>query len=335
MRVSRLLLVVLATVLAVTSCSSADAGGAGSASATASTAASTGSVPSADATTTGPVTVEHRYGSTTVGQRPARVVTLEPQWTDTMLALGVTPVGAAIDTLMPDSRTPWQDLPAGTTTLEVGQVVPFEQIAALQPDLIVGSFTIGDQATYDRLSAIAPTVASLTDRQVDTWQDMTTTAGTLLREPAAAAALIGKVDDQVQQVATELPGLKGKSFLLGQYLVGTGLVLVADPDDGSSRFFTALGMQMYEPVAAEGKSSGAPRIQVSTERSDLLRADLVAFLVNGGDKSALADIPGFDTLPGTVDVLDYPTIVGLNVPSPLSIPYALQQLRPALEKVAA
>ncbi|PSL02489.1 hypothetical protein CLV30_110142 [Haloactinopolyspora alba] len=45
----------------------------------------------------------------------------------------------------------------------------------------------------------------------------------------------------------------------------------------------------------------------------------------------LADIPGFDRLPGTVTVLDYPAIVGLNTPSPLSVPYALDRLRPHLK----
>ena len=67
----------------------------------------------------------------------------------------------------------------------------------------------------------------------------------------------------------------------------------------------------------------------------LERADLLAFLVNGGDERDLSDIPGFCSLPGTVAVLDYPTIVGLNTPSALSVPYALEWLRPHLEATAA
>jgi iron complex transport system substrate-binding protein len=93
-------------------------------------------------------------------------------------------------------------------------------------------------------------------------------------------------------------------------------------------------MTLYPPVRQEGARTGAARINVSTERADLLRADLLAFLVNGGDRSNLSDIPGFDQLPGTVAVLDYPTIVGLNTPSPLSIRYALERLRPYLDQAA-
>lgn len=112
------------------------------------------------------------------------------------------------------------------------------------------------------------------------------------------------------------------------------MMIVADERDGSSVFFQQLGMTMYPPVAEEGEPTGDARISVSTERSDLLQADLLTFLVNGGDESDLADIPGFDRLPGAVAVLDYPTIVGLNTPSPLSIPYSLEQLRPYLEEAA-
>lgn len=333
MRVLRWPSFVLAVVLLIGGCSTATSSqtAPGSGSASGAGAATTTGSPAAFR----PVTVPHAYGTATIDRRPERVVTLDQQWTDTMVALGVTPVGYPADRGMPGGIAPWQDLPATSTALDVSTGVPIEQIAALRPDLILGSYPISDRTVYDRLAAIAPTVASLTDRQVDPWQEMTTTAGDFLGEPAAAAALIDAVDGQVRAVAAELPGLRGQTFSLAQYVVGKGLTIVADPEDGSSIFFSDLGMTLYPPVVDEGTSAGVARLQVSTERADLLRADLVAFLINGGDESALADIPGFDQLPGTTAVLDYPTIVGLNVPSPLSIPFALQKLRPALEKAAA
>jgi iron-siderophore transport system substrate-binding protein len=113
------------------------------------------------------------------------------------------------------------------------------------------------------------------------------------------------------------------------------MYIVADENDGSSVFFQPLGMRMHPAVRERGEETGEARIQVSVERADLLRADLLAFLVNGGDEGDLSDIPGFARLPGTVAVLDYPTIVGLNTPSALSIPYALERLRPYLEAAAA
>lgn len=86
------------------------------------------------------------------------------------------------------------------------------------------------------------------------------------------------MDDQVAAVAEELPGLAGKTFSLAQYVVGDSMYIVADERDGSSVFFQQLGMAMYGPVEAQGDATGDARINVSTERSDLLQADLLAFL---------------------------------------------------------
>ncbi|MFC7492921.1 MULTISPECIES: ABC transporter substrate-binding protein [unclassified Nocardioides] len=282
-----------------------------------------------------PVVVDHVYGSTEVDGVPERIVTIDVQWTDAMLAMGVEPVGYTIDPYMPDGPAPWQDLPADGEALDLTDGVPIEKIAALNPDLIVGSFSITDKRTYELLSAIAPTIPNLDEAQVQPWQDLVTMAGTVLDRPDEAESVISDVDDAVAQTAEDLPALADQTFALAQYVVGDSMYIVADEADGSSVFFEHLGMTMFEPVRAQGEKTGEARVQVSTERADLLRADFLAFLVNGGDEGDLADIAGFDELPGTVAVLDYATIVGLNTPTPLSIPYALDQLRPYLEEAAA
>lgn len=288
----------------------------------------------AAASTAEPVVVDHVYGTTEVDGVPERIVTIDLQWTDTMLALGVEPVGYTVDSSMPDETVPWQELPEDAEALDLTEGVPIEQIAALDPDLVVGSWSITDERTYELLSGIAPTIPTLDGAQVTPWQDLVTLAGDLLDRPDEAGDLVAEIDGAVEQTAADLPGLTGQSYELAQYIVGDSMYIVADEADGSSVFFQQLGMEMFAPVREQGEMTGDARINASTERADLLRADLVAFLVNGGDESDLADIPGFDRLPGTVAVLDYPTIVGLNTPTPLSVPYSLEQLRPFLEEAA-
>jgi iron complex transport system substrate-binding protein len=282
-----------------------------------------------------PVTVTHKFGSTKIDTVPKRIVTIDLQWTDVMLAMGIEPVGYTVDSLMPGSKVPWQKLPSGAKALPLTDGVPVEQVLALNPDLVVGSFSISDEETYKLLSDRVPTIAGPADTQVLPWQEMVRTAGKFLDEPAKAEEVVKSVDDKVASVMTEQPDLEGKTFELAQYVVGDSMYIVADEDDGSSVIFKQLGLTLYPPVVAEGKQGGQARLNVSTERADLLRADLVVFLINGGDESDLADIPGFDQLPGTVAVLDYPTIVGLNTPTPLSIPYALDKLKPFLAEAAA
>ncbi len=322
MRLSvRLVPLVVGLVVVLAACGGDDDAGPAAASADAD----------ADAQT---VTVDHMFGSTEVTGVPERIVTIDLQWTDVMLAMGVEPVGYSVDAFMPESGVPWQDLPAGAEPLSLDDGPPIEQIAELQPDLILGSYSITDQAVYDQLSGIAPTIAGEDALQVTPWQDLVRTAGQLLGEPDRADEIVADVDGEVAAVAGALPGLTGKTFSLAQYIVGDSIYVVADEQDGSSVFFQQLGMTMYPAVRDEGEATGDTRIVVSPERSDLLQADVLAFLVNGGDESDLADIPGFDQLPGTVAVLDFPTIVGLNTSSPLSIPYSLEQLRPYLEEAA-
>src|SRR5699024_10933000 len=169
------------------------------------------------------------------------------------------------------------------------------------------------------------------------WPDLVETAGEILDEADKATDVRQQVDAKIDQVSEDLPQLSGRSFAVAQYIVGDSLYVVADPDDGSSQLFRRLGMTLQPEVVRQGKKSGQARIKVSTERADLLTADFLAFLVNGGDKSDLADIPGFEQLPasksGAAAVLDYPTIAGINTPTPLSIPYVLKKLRPYLENV--
>ncbi|WP_129663641.1 ABC transporter substrate-binding protein [Phytoactinopolyspora endophytica] len=328
-------LVTASAVVGLTACgSSDDDAGSSEASETDGGGTSNTASETESGTLDEPVTIEHIYGSTEIDQVPERIVTIDQQWTDTMLAMGIEPVGYTVDQYMPESRVPWQDLPADAEGLSLTDGLPVEQIASLQPDLIVGAHSITDERIYEQLSGIAPTIPLLDDREVTPWQDIAHVAGEVLADPGGAEEVISSVDDQVSATAEELPGLEGKTFALAQYVVGDTMYIVADEEDGSTVFFEQLGMDMFPPVRSEGETTGEPRVNVSTERADLLEADLVTFLVNGGDESDLADISGFDQLPGTVAVLDYPTVAGLNAPTPLSIPHALEQLRPYLADAA-
>ncbi|GAB4000445.1 iron-siderophore ABC transporter substrate-binding protein [Glycomyces albus] len=106
------------------------------------------------------VTVDHAMASTEVPCTPQKVVTLGQGATDTVLALGVTPVGVV---------KPWTDdwyeyLPGEVeeATVVGTELEPdLEAIAALQPDVILGS-KLRHEAVYDQLSQIAPTVFSET-----------------------------------------------------------------------------------------------------------------------------------------------------------------------------
>src|SRR5690606_13490101 len=89
-----------------------------------------------------PLTMRHRFGTTTIPARPERVVTAGFNDADFALAVGVVPVGVA-DFIGPyaEERRPWAQEALGgaepeKVSGESGEL-HFERIAALRPDVIV------------------------------------------------------------------------------------------------------------------------------------------------------------------------------------------------------
>ncbi len=143
-------------------------------------------------------TVEHARGTTEVPADPQRVVTLEPLELDTAVAVGVTPVGAAVASNV-------AGIPAylGVDDVEPVGTVPepdLEAIAALQPDLILGTESRHSKL-YDQLSAIAPTVFIAS--QADPWRDNAELIGEALGREDEVAEQIAAVDDRCAEIAAE------------------------------------------------------------------------------------------------------------------------------------
>ncbi|WP_424447770.1 ABC transporter substrate-binding protein [Microbacterium arborescens] len=142
--------------------------------------------------------VEHARGVTEVPGQPQRVVTLEPLELDTAVSVGITPVGAAVASNV-------AGIPAylGVDGVEPVGTVPepdLEAIAALQPDLILGT-EARHSKLYDQLSAIAPTVFIAT--QADPWRDNAELIGEALGREDEVAAQISAVDDRCAEIGEE------------------------------------------------------------------------------------------------------------------------------------
>ena len=296
----------------------------------------TATAPSAE---DGTVTVTHAYGETEVAVGPERVVSLDTQWTDVLLALDAPPVGHAADPTTADGSYPWRgDGLEGSEPIDVGGgaslSIPYEAVAALQPDLIVVSFGVQSESDYERLSAIAPTIPLLGDEEVDAWQDMAEVAGRVLGDEEAAADLVAEAEAEAAAVREELPGLEGATVALANYVPGDAIYVVADPDDGSSTLFSQLGLEIT-PTILDRADGATGRVELSLENLDLLDSDVLVLFTNGADPG---DIPGYDNLPavrsGAVATLDHTDVTGLNTPTPLSIPWSLERIRPALEAAA-
>lgn len=284
-----------------------------------------------------PVTIDHVFGRTEVTERPERIVSLDPQWTDVLLAMGISPVGYITSTQIDDSGTfPWQeDLLADSEPIDYTDSIPLEAVAALQPDLVLGTYVFTDQAAYDKLAGEFEVIAAPTEEQVQSWEDLATVTGEFLGDLDGAEQVIEDVNAQVMKVADELPGLQGKTIAFANYYpAGNQLVVLSDPDDGANVLFSQLGLGLAPGIVALGDRANG-RTELSLEQISALDGDILLILTNGSDT---ADIVGWDQLPaveaGTAQVLDLAEAWALNAPSPLSIPWALEEIRTTLDTAA-
>jgi iron complex transport system substrate-binding protein len=117
----------------------------------------------APSTTEAPRKIKHIMGEAEVPAHPQRVVVLTNEGTETLLALGIKPIGAVESYY----GSPWFDhIKADMEGVKTvgGEAQPnLEVIASLKPDLILGN-KMRDEKIYDQLKAIAPTVYTETLR---------------------------------------------------------------------------------------------------------------------------------------------------------------------------
>ncbi|WP_216870853.1 ABC transporter substrate-binding protein [Modestobacter excelsi] len=280
-----------------------------------------------------PLSIENEFGTTEITEAPERVVTVGFNDADFVLALGVTPVGVRENLGDHDvTKRPWareQLAGAGDIPTVGGEEIDVEAVAALRPDLIVGVYSFMDQAVYDQLSGIAPTLAQ-TDEHADgatPWQEQTLLTGRALGEEDRAQEIVDDVEARFAQATSENPAFAGTSLAVDLTGVGSGHYLLGR-DDLRTQFFTDLGFTVPDTST-----------DVSQERLDLLEADVLA--VNGyteADAAADTLFSGLDVVTGGRTVLlgSYSGAVSaaLGFGSPLSLPYLLDEVVPALAAAA-
>jgi iron complex transport system substrate-binding protein len=150
-------------------------------------------------------TVEHAMGETKVPMAPKRVVVLDTDKLDSMVSLGLAPVGAA----QAQENQTWPDYlgSALANTKPVGtlQQPNIEAIMALKPDLILGS-KFRQAAFYDKLSKIAPTV--FTERVGITWKENFLLDAEALGKKEQAQQLLSAYEARAKEIGAKYSELQ-------------------------------------------------------------------------------------------------------------------------------
>jgi iron complex transport system substrate-binding protein len=214
-------------------------------------------------------------GTTQVPCTPEKVVTLGQGQTDSVLALGVTPVGV----VEPWTEDWYEYLPEDVERAQsVGSELEpnLEKIAALQPDVILGS-KLRHEAFYAQLSKIAPTVFSETIGV--TWKDNVSLWAQALCLPEKGEQIVADYEQRAQAIGDALAS-EGKAdtevsiirFMPDQvriYLTGFPGSVVRDA-----------GLQRPEPQQVKDWDTSPQLIEISEERIPEMDGDVIFQMVS-------------------------------------------------------
>ena len=329
----RTLIPVLLSCSLLAACGSDDEGGSSGASGS-SGAAEKGAFP---------VTIEHKYGSTTIEKAPERVVVVGLREQDPLLALGVVPV-ATTEWYgeYPGAIFPWAKDELGSakvpTVLNDTDGVQLEKVAAQQPDLILGVYSGITKKEYEALSKLAPVVAQPKGKPDfgTSWQEETLISGKAVGKEAEAQKLVDDTDKLVADTAAENPDLKGKTAAIVADYQG---IFVYGPQDVRSRLLEELGMKYPQAlIDAFPKEFGG---QLSDEKTDLLDVDVLVWFADGDrSKAEIKKDPLYSKL--SVNKQDRDVFIGgkdrvydsTSFVSVLSMPTLMKELVPRLAAAA-
>ncbi|MFB4263291.1 iron-siderophore ABC transporter substrate-binding protein [Nonomuraea sp. GTA35] len=292
-----------------------------------------------------PVTVEHAFGSTQITKAPQRVVSVGYTDDQAVLAFGIKPVGMVDQYPNPPGRTPdintqwpWVKDRWGGTRPEVimtnGDSGPnYEKIAALRPDLIIAVYSEIDQAAYDRLTRIAPTVGrTRTEKEPFSapWQDNALHIAKALGKADEGAKLVQDVQAKLDAARAAHPEFAGQTAVALSWYKNS--VAPFTTTDVRGRLVTGIGFKGQPEI--DEIAGGSFYTVLSPERIDLIDVDRIFVIADQADQAALKKFELFANLPavknGKVSYLldsEGPAVgAAISQSTLLSLPYAIDEL---------
>jgi iron complex transport system substrate-binding protein len=285
----------------------------------------------------GPLTITHAFGETTIAEPPKRVVSAGLTGQDDLLALGIVPV--AVTNWFGDQPFgvwPWAQPKLGNAkpvVLNLDNGIQVKQIAALKPDLIVATDAGLDQDSYQKLAAIAPTLAqSDGDAFFEPWKDQAKAIGQAVYQTGQITSLINGVDKGFTDVADKHPQFKNKRVVLLQGRLHDDNVVATT--GWRTEFLTQMGLTIAEssaPLAVDQERAFISRDKI---KSVLGAADLLIWTTESDkDQADLLANPDVAELRSRSVFTTKDQAGAIAYASPLSYPLVADQLPPLMANI--
>ncbi|GBE63636.1 iron ABC transporter substrate-binding protein [Mycobacterium sp. MFM001] len=284
----------------------------------------------------GPVTVTHVFGETTIPEPPKRVVSAGYTGQDDLLAVGVVPI--AVTNWFGDQPFavwPWAQPKLGDAkpvVLNLDNGIAVDQIAKLKPDLIVATNAGVDADTYQKLAAVAPTIAqSDGEAFFEPWKQQATAIGQAVFQADQMKSLIDGVDQKFSALAGQNPHFKDKKVLLLQGRLSQDQAVATT--GWRTEFLTQMGLVVSDavtPFAVDPQRAFIPRDKL---QGVLAAADVLIWTTDGeDDQRALLAVAEVAARQSQSIFTTKDQAGALAFASPLSYPLVADQLPPLITK---
>jgi iron complex transport system substrate-binding protein len=247
------------------------------------------------------VIIETKFEDVEITEEPKRIVALGWGDAETALSLGVEPIGAS-DWLAfgGDGVGPWLEGAYETSPAIIGTMeLDYEQIAALEPDLILDVKSSGDEERYKRLSEIATTVGVPADgdNYLTSSEDQVRIIAKALGKVDEGEALLQEVNTAFEEAAKENPAFASQTIVVGAY-DSTGFGAYVE-GDARIDFATQLGFQTKDEIEALDNMNFY--ISVADEQLEILDADLTVILPIWIDPAEITNNELYQKIPSVAD----------------------------------
>lgn len=288
--------------------------------------------------------ITHALGTTQLPDEPQRIVTVGWASTEALLAMGVVPIGieeqsygAQEDGLLPWVSDRLKELGAETPVLTPAstEAPAYEDIAQLQPDLILAIDSGIDQEQYGLLSQIAPTVAYPDKPWTTPWQEVITMTGEAIGKRAEAQGVLDGIERRLREAADAHPEFQGKTAVM--IADDAGVFYVYRPADARVGLLRDLGFTIAPSVDELATGEESFYYTLSPEQTAKLESDIVvSFSDSAADEKAFLEQPYAQAIPavkrGAVAGLAGEQQVLAASPNALSIEWGLDAYLQALSE---
>jgi serine/threonine protein kinase/ABC-type Fe3+-hydroxamate transport system substrate-binding protein len=255
-----------------------------------------------------PQSFTHVHGTTEVKSLPTAIAAIGPGDGDAVLSLGLQPVAiGASGTTLPS----WEKTAATANPAVLSGFLDTNAIATAKPDLIIATGDI-DDATYTKLTAIAPTITRpVANADAPwTWQQQLTWVAKILGREDKATALLATVRSQSDDLKNQNPKFNGKT-VQAMTVTDDGVNQVLIPSNTAS-YLESLGLRYNDALGRLATDTGTTRPLEQLTAINQVNTDVLVVIRT--DKAAGAG--GFAGLPqpfsyyrGLMIIVDAPDVI--------------------------